>query len=391
MYQSLQPQGACYSHTPRRTHTHLTSFAFVVEINFTVKGISRFRGERLRADDPTPCKGITGDPTSAGSARVSTASVFSFHPKFSSSASVIMPEYPTSTADFSTRLTSLRAPRPRPRPRHSRVRTGCRECRERRVKCAEGEATSLGKMACRQCWETCSDCWYPDPDDRKQWVPALTTRQTPTAERLDLPDPEEERGQWLHDQATTDSIIAAAMDPSPGPGPHSHSSSRALSALFDSLHNSAVVIRTMAPSAVFQGQLLYPAPAIPLSTFTLAALSSATVDRAALSYFEVTGCNEIVAAPNSRSNWIYTVLFPRLYSLLSGSRPDHRGEAAVHDFVHHSLLRLSLVHRGNMEQNEEKAAEYKTQAARHRRAAVYATLKARMGYPEEAWRTGIYL
>jgi len=140
----------------------------------------------------------------------------------------------------------------------------------------------------------------------------------------------------------------------------------------------------------FLQNLFNPTPTVPLSTFTLAALPSMPADRAAVSYFEAHGCNEIVAAPNSHSNWIYSVLFPRLYTMLNGPK-GAGGEAFVYDFVYHSLLRLSLVHRGNMETDPAKANEYRSMALQHRRTALYAALKARVGYPEETWRTERYL
>ncbi|BEI83680.1 hypothetical protein CcaverHIS002_0402840 [Cutaneotrichosporon cavernicola] len=50
----------------------------------------------------------------------------------------------------------------RKRKPHTRTKTGCRRCRQQRVKCPEGPETSAGgQVICRRCWETDRPCYYP--------------------------------------------------------------------------------------------------------------------------------------------------------------------------------------------------------------------------------------
>lgn len=279
------------------------------------------------------------------------------------------------------------------RLRHVRVRTGCLECRTRRVKCLEGDKISTtGKLPCLQCLETDSDCFYPDPSSPNTWLKAGPVMYTALGHALTAtpkqPISTEAPSQlelvsYFDHQGQSTSQTSQALD----------EMSAALQGLLNSLGDQQSTDYPPTPTIVYPQwkSLIYPTPALPLTNFTLSALPSLGVDRAAVSYFEAHGCNEIVAAPNHRSNWIYTVLFPRLYTMLSGPRPLDGGEAAVHDFVYHSLLRLSSVHRSNMEGNTPKGAEYRDQALQHRRAALYAALKARVGFSEASWKTEKYL
>lgn len=51
---------------------------------------------------------------------------------------------------------------PRKRKPHTRTKTGCRRCRQQRVKCPEGPVGPSGRQViCRRCWETDRQCYYP--------------------------------------------------------------------------------------------------------------------------------------------------------------------------------------------------------------------------------------
>lgn len=280
------------------------------------------------------------------------------------------------------------------RVRHVRVRTGCLECRTRRVKCVEGEMTAFNtKAPCLQCLETDTECFYPDPSTPKAWLKAGKPMLQPSGRITVLASPKHQVEQQTSSQLELVSYTTDVGEPSAQTSQTVDEMAAALQGLLDSLGDQRII--DYPPTATISypewKSLINPAPTFPLTTFTLSALPSHGVDRAAVSYFEAHGCNEIVAAPNHRSNWIYTVLFPRLYTMLSGPRPQDGGEAAVHDFVYHSLLRLSSVHRSNMEGDTQKGAEYREQALQHRRVALYAALKARVGYPEASWKTEKYL
>jgi hypothetical protein len=50
----------------------------------------------------------------------------------------------------------------RKRKPHTRTKTGCRRCRQQRVKCPEGPIGPSGRQViCRRCWETDRPCYYP--------------------------------------------------------------------------------------------------------------------------------------------------------------------------------------------------------------------------------------
>ncbi|KLT42911.1 hypothetical protein CC85DRAFT_312001 [Cutaneotrichosporon oleaginosum] len=50
----------------------------------------------------------------------------------------------------------------RKRKPHTRTKTGCRRCRQQRVKCPEGPVGPSGRQViCRRCWETDRPCYYP--------------------------------------------------------------------------------------------------------------------------------------------------------------------------------------------------------------------------------------
>lgn len=56
---------------------------------------------------------------------------------------------------------------PRKRKPHTRTKTGCRRCRQQRVKCPEGPIGPSGRqIICRRCWETDRQCYYPSKGSR---------------------------------------------------------------------------------------------------------------------------------------------------------------------------------------------------------------------------------
>ncbi|KAJ9117712.1 hypothetical protein QFC24_006426 [Naganishia onofrii] len=86
--------------------------------------------------------------------------------------------------------------------RHTRVKTGCRDCRMRRIKCPEGILMAEGaKLPCKKCDETGTACWYPAPDDSgrvtTRWIRAavldkdgraVITAEDPMTFNLDVDD-----------------------------------------------------------------------------------------------------------------------------------------------------------------------------------------------------------
>jgi hypothetical protein len=93
---------------------------------------------------------------------------------------------------------------------------------------------------------------------------------------------------------------------------------------------------------------------------TLASLSTSSATRAAISYFETRGHNEIVAVSNSRSNWIFTQLFPRLSGLLLTPALEAKETAWLRDWLHLALLQLCYVHRINVEADPERAGFWRS-------------------------------
>ncbi|TXT04815.1 hypothetical protein VHUM_04083 [Vanrija humicola] len=138
-------------------------------------------------------------------------------------------------------------------------------------------------------------------------------------------------------------------------------------------------------------QLLNPAPASVLTSFSLASLSNSETDRSIVSYFESQGCNEICSATTSKSNWIFAQLFPRLLTILFSPPPEDALAVAVRAWLYNCLLHLSYVHRGNVETDQAKSWYWKSEAQKYRQKASYAILRAKVRFPENAWKTEEYL
>lgn len=142
--------------------------------------------------------------------------------------------------------------------------------------------------------------------------------------------------------------------------------------------------------------LVNPAPASALSTFSIAGLSDCPLNRSAVSYFETQGCIEIVATSKMSHNWIYTQLFPRALASLCSPKPlSAAGKPTVHtyirDYLHSSLLHLSFVHRGNLESGADKSWFWRCEAARSKKEADSAILKAKVLFNGPQWKTQEYL
>ena len=161
-------------------------------------------------------------------------------------------------------------------------------------------------------------------------------------------------------------------------------------------------------------------PVRPLRIFSLATLTDCPLKRAAMSYFETRGCAEIIASDEMESNWIHVHLFPRIYEFLSDGTLDlprqrletqasnsGRGVATVgpsdrgvgqasvghltREFIHHSLIRLSCVHRVNTETDPGRIQELRREIVRHGRLAMMAGLQVRVQFPAKNSRSEEYL
>jgi hypothetical protein len=154
-------------------------------------------------------------------------------------------------------------------------------------------------------------------------------------------------------------------------------------------------------------------PVRPLRSFTLASISASPLEQMAMAYFETRGCMDLVAVGEVKSNWIYVQVFPRVYDLLAtsfekGQRPGAmpkrskssgtevemaRVEARqyIKEYVHHSLIRLSCVHRANTESEPSRIAALRQEVRAHEKQAMRAGLMARIHFPESAWKTEEYL
>jgi hypothetical protein len=161
-------------------------------------------------------------------------------------------------------------------------------------------------------------------------------------------------------------------------------------------------------------------PIRPLRTFSLASLTDSPLKRAAMSYFETRGCAEIIAIDEMDSNWIYTQLFPRVYDLLSDSTLTQYGQSSstrssqssqgaisgvlgsndgvrlsarriTREFVHHSLIRLSCVHRVNTERDPGRIQDLRREIVRHGKRAMMAGLQVRVQCPTTWPRCEEYL
>ncbi|KAJ9094284.1 hypothetical protein QFC21_006110 [Naganishia friedmannii] len=153
-------------------------------------------------------------------------------------------------------------------------------------------------------------------------------------------------------------------------------------------------------------------PVRPLQSFNLASMLTSPLERMAMAYFETRGCVEIIAAGEMKSNWIYAQVFPRVYELFTSSGERVAGvtlstrgrdsgtgiEVArmearqlIKQYVYHSLIRLSCVHRANIECEPFKIEALRREVRAHEKRATRAGLMARINFPESAWKTEEYL
>lgn len=340
----------------------------------------------------------------------------------------------------------------RKRKRHTRVTTGCRACRQARVKCPEGGDTAQGKrIKCKRCWEGDVACFYPSTasgkgrrlsddgwtqaEEVEEWREKACCSPARTQVVIRQPTPEQATLTNLGAGASMgtpafdwESFLSTAIDHSiqdqlpsfPLPGTSSstgHLTEISEHNLIDftlstptpivtvpqcshssdpfplAPHKASASVLGISPQVLHRA--LNPSPARMLNTFTLASFSSTSGDQTAVSYFESQGCNEIVAAPKSKHNWIFTELFPRLFalfSLASGTVPA-RGEVdhTIRQWLHHCLLQLSFVHRANVESDDTRALYWRTEADKHRQMASYQVLRAKVRFTQNSWKTEEYL
>lgn len=332
---------------------------------------------------------------------------------------------------------------PRKRKRHTRTTTGCKQCRVQRVKCPEGpiSATTGRKIICRRCWETDQPCFYPikgmikrgkskDRDDAweraedvEEWCPNSGGSDSAhdsqgyqhhydDREEMAIIDWTALPGAHVHGSHSAAFITSVETKPML-PAQHAHigpisaapltADAAAIQPLpidATSAHGAGVhhypaaygythVDKT--PAIDMINYLLNPAPMNSIDPFSLAAMSQSTGDRAVVSYLESRGCNEIQSATQVKHNWIFSQLFPRLLSVLSAPVNADEAGASVRDWLHHSLIQLAYVHRGNIDADTTKAWHWRAAAARHRQKAGCAILRAKVRYPERQWQTEEYL
>ncbi|WVQ63454.1 uncharacterized protein L199_001607 [Kwoniella botswanensis] len=366
---------------------------------------------------------------------------------------------------------------PRKKARLQRANTGCRDCRQRRVKCPEGmlDPHTGRKAACRKCWENDQECYYPSTAHKPSkllkdviWVESgpfehmTTTKKTPEQDNIlfvtssssgqsssspisptistlpqslfDLPPPSAsfEFNVDPNTLPTTGRPIASNSPPidnnaldltfflNPPPPAHHDlfpivNSSASITALQDDAQAEASSSDTTndawlallrepypsrsTPTSAFAPYLqpnlikalFQPSPKAPVTYFTLASLPCGSIDRTALSYFESQGCNEIVAAPTPKANWIHSLLFPQIYHLLSTVPSSKTPQGMVRDFAYHALMQLSFVHRGNVEKDATRAVYWKSEALKHRRLGSSTVLKVKALYKGAGWKTEEYL
>lgn len=310
---------------------------------------------------------------------------------------------------------------PRKRKVHIRTTTGCRQCRTQRVKCPEGPVGPDGvKVACRRCWETDRPCYYP-----AKGFPLRGRGREQAWERAKDVD------QWGVSDASTGSGASGSgstsgsaadgecdvknEDPldfldwanisaaSGSTGSNTASiilpldNTNQLALVPQNLQCSVSVSSASEASPPTLSSSLVDALANPcinrlLSTFTLASLSQTEMDRKVVSYFEFEGCHEIVSSMNSKQNWIFAQLFPRIFATLSlPASGSGFATTAIREWMHMCLLHLAYVHRGNIECDPVKVYQWKAEAAKCRQKASCAILRARVRCPEGQWKTEEYL
>lgn len=333
---------------------------------------------------------------------------------------------------------------PRKRKRHTRTTTGCKQCRVQRVKCPEGPISAITgrKIVCRRCWETDQPCFYPikgmikrgkgkDRDDA--WERAEDVEEWGTASGGSDSAHDSQDYQHHYDERDDINIIdwstlqggaqvsgpqgtafITSVETKPMLAQQHHNASPIIAASITAdpiavqslsmspTNANGVSVQPCPPAYGFTSvdkslsvdminYLLNPNPMGNLGSFSLAAMSQSTGDRAVVSYLETRGCNEIQSATQVKHNWIFNQLFPRLLTILAAPVNSDEAGASVRDWLHHSLIQLAYVHRGNIDADPAKAWTWRAAAARHRQKAGCAILRAKVRYPERQWQTEEYL
>ncbi|KAL1404971.1 hypothetical protein Q8F55_008584 [Vanrija albida] len=262
------------------------------------------------------------------------------------------------------------------RRRYQRKSTGCRACRLHHVKCVEGVVAASGrKTSCRRCLETRRECFYPVGGSVRRGELA--------------------KEPWVRAEDPGDDVIEIERDP-----PSSAGSSVARRQTSITASSSGANTPSLPISTLFE--LLSPSPAAPLSTFTIASLSTSPLERSAVTFFETRGCTDIVSVATPSRNWIFTQLLPRAFvSLLTpnGAAPNGGAltpagggdaPALLRRWLHNNLLELSCIQRSHIEGDAHKAAIWRAEAARFRNIADGAMFRAKVLYPGQ-WKTDEYL
>ncbi|WOO86027.1 uncharacterized protein LOC62_07G009516 [Vanrija pseudolonga] len=259
------------------------------------------------------------------------------------------------------------------RRRYERKSTGCRPCRLHHVKCVEGALGPSGrKLTCRRCWETQRECFYPVGGSVQRGK--LASEPWERAEEGDCWTEEAgdvieiRRDRSVSISASTSAIAVRSTAAAASPGPAS----------------------PRLPTISNLISLLTPAPASPLSTFTLASLTTSPLERTAVTFFETRGCTDIVAAATPAQNWIFTQLLPRVFASLLTPTGATDASGLLRKWLHNNLLELSCIQRSHVEGDAHKAAIWRAEAGKYHNVADGAMFRAKVLFPSQ-WKTDEYL
>lgn len=297
--------------------------------------------------------------------------------------------------------------------RYTRVRTGCKDCRTRRVRCPEGRVLPDGRReSCRHCQRGNVHCFYPQYSSSNllpTWIPAADNSQIPqeadsSTNTLSQQPTTTTINEFFEDFVPSSSIIDEDCydqngEESRSRNVHSQSPQATSSQFTPSDTNSNPQISDSTPQLqLWERRLLrnFLSPTISMSPKEegLASASGGNeLDRIVIQSFESVGCKDVVAARSQKSNWIFSVLFPRLLDLLTYSSLDdlwQNSRLSLKKYASHAFLQMCYAHHANTQSDVRTTNEMMMRANKHRSSARSVALQLRVRYPKSFWQVEEY-
>lgn len=310
--------------------------------------------------------------------------------------------------------------------RLKRVKSGCQDCRKRKVRCPEGKYLPQGgREECLMCKRGGVRCFYPQirPGEGKLvWVPASkcqdpsiqtpsdwtttsldhhpiasSSRSTLDIFDIDLNSSEDFINQYLE----IDSFLTNNEDEEFNLLARNDRESTIES--FQSTEPALSVIEGSNQLPLWQRRairaLLNPLKSVPktISQPGITQMTKDQMDVFVVRTFEREGCKDIVSVGHPNRNWIHAFLLPRTEDIFNScseimnKSSFNNPKLGLKQYTFHALMLLSYTCQANMQKNESVAFEATSRAAKHRSLARSIALQLRVRHPASVWQVEEYL